>query len=207
MAQRGSIEGMQAALSLSLERQKQNLPQQSVLLLGKGLEHYMVKLTADIQKTTELIDQGIYTPPVYRAFINNLHDTKMCVVKAFAQWQRGYGSKADPSVGRSVLSLEEATDTLIDRIKHFMTEIPFVASPVPAARINQSIQPKICTPIASRVVVKNPTSKTVENQSKTVKSSDSGVVRARTVSARFKNPHRLILRFSLIPKSKLQNHR
>ena len=160
----------------------------------------MVKLTADIQKTTELIDQDSYTPPVYRAFINNLHDTRMCVVKAFAQWQRSYGSKADPSVGRSVSSLEEATDTLIVRIKDFITKIPVTASPVPATRINQSIQPKERTPIASRAVAKNSisktvknqsetvTSKTVKNQSKTVKPSDSGVVRVKTVSARFKRP-------------------
>ena len=147
MAESNPTEGLQAALNSSIERQKELLAQEEgthgKLLLGKKLERYMVELTAEVLRISGEVEQHSHTEPDCKKFIDSLHDSKMTLLKTFAQWHRISGPSADPAVGRSVGALELSTNKLITDIKGRMDSVTPVKKPPPVAQAEEVVRPKI----------------------------------------------------------------
>ena len=155
---------MKAALNSSLELHKSIIAQQKQeldkLLLGKKLERLMVDLTAEIERIGGEVENETHSEANYKIYIDTVHVIRMGLSKVFAQWKDAHGSKADPSVSKSVSSLELAANDLITRIAG---RISYAKSP--ATHTEHGARPKIPTnPVVSGSAIRTPTSSKVEAQ-------------------------------------------
>ena len=112
---------MRAALNASMDRQKvlqdQMTPKQRVLELGRKMEKLMVELTARMESLQKELDDKEHSLYDLAGFINQLHDTKMVLLKVFAEWHKLQGPRADPAVATSIANLELCANKLINDIK------------------------------------------------------------------------------------------
>ena len=121
------MEGMEAALNASLERKTtlhaERTRKEQVLELGNNLQRLMVGLTSDVGALRLEVDEGDCTHPQCMDAINSLHDTKIALLRTYAEWQRTHGPKADASVGSTVANLEVTTNRLIDDLKDRLDQL------------------------------------------------------------------------------------
>ena len=173
------MEGLEAALNASMDRQtssRSNLTsKQQALVLGDNLKRLMVGLTTDIEALRGEVDEGECSTQQCVSSINTLYDTKLALLRTYAEWERVNGPGAESSVGRTVANLELMSNKLIDDFKARMDELNSL--------IARSRSPVIRPP-QTEIVVSGErlnSSKTLENVSKTPDKSNKALKKSKVI--------------------------
>ena len=127
MAENNPSNTLEATLNASLQRQsrirEEQADQHNRLLLGKDLGRLLVVINKEVGEIELRVDEAPCTYNEYNEFVNQIHATRMTLLKTQKQWEGRSGFPVEEGVRTAIASLEITSVKLIDKIKTKLSEI------------------------------------------------------------------------------------